>query len=66
MLRKSSRNCFKDTNQHVSVVESAGADGGKVFIVSDNVAGDEIVLFYSRYKGLTGITENSTATLRGC
>lgn len=53
-----------DTNQHVSVVESAGADGGKVFTVSDNVAGDNVKLkgFTADTKGFTGITENSTVT----
>lgn len=51
-----------DTNQHVSVVESAGADGGKVFTVSDNVAGDNVKMkgFTSDAKGFTGITEDST------
>lgn len=53
-----------DTNQHVSVVESAGTDGGKVFTVSDNVAGDNVKLkgFTADTKGFTGITENSTVT----
>lgn len=53
-----------DTNQHVSVVESAGADGGKVFTVSDNVAGDNVKLkgFTADAKGFTGITEDSTVT----
>ena len=53
-----------DTNQHVSVVESAGADGGKVFTVSDNVAGDNVNLkgFTADAKGFTGITEDSTVT----
>lgn len=53
-----------DTNQHVSVVESAGADGGKVFTVSDNVAGDNVKMkgFTADAKGFTGITENSTVS----
>lgn len=53
-----------DTNQHVSVVESAGADGGKVFTVSDNVAGDNVKMkgFTADAKGFTGITETSTVS----
>lgn len=53
-----------DTNQHVSVVESAGADGGKVFTVYDNVAGDNVKMkgFTADAKGFTGITENSTVS----
>ena len=53
-----------DTNQHVSVVESAGADGGKIFTVSDNVAGDNVKMkgFTADAKGFTGITENSTVS----
>lgn len=53
-----------DTNQHVSVVESAGTDGGKVFTVSDNVAGDNVKMkgFTADAKGFTGITENSTVS----
>lgn len=53
-----------DTNQHVSVVESAGADGGKVFTVSDNIAGDNVKMkgFTSDAKGFTGITETSTVS----
>lgn len=53
-----------DTNQHVSVVESAGADGGKVFTVSDKVAGDNVKMkgFIADAKGFTGITETSTVS----
>lgn len=53
-----------DTNQHVSVVESDGADGGKVFTVSDNVAGDNVKMkgFTADAKGFTGITETSTVS----
>lgn len=53
-----------DTNQHVSVVESAGTDGGKVFTVSDNVAGDNVKMkgFTADAKGFTGITETSTVS----
>lgn len=53
-----------DTNQHVSVVESVGADGGKVFTVSDNVAGDNVKMkgFTADAKGFTGITETSTVS----
>lgn len=53
-----------DTNQHVSVVESSGADGGKVFTVSDNVAGDNVKMkgFTADAKGFTGITETSTVS----
>lgn len=53
-----------DTNQHVSVAESAGADGGKVFTVSDNVAGDNVKMkgFTADAKGFTGITETSTVS----
>lgn len=53
-----------DTNQHVSVVESAGADDGKVFTVSDNVAGDNVKMkgFTADAKGFTGITETSTVS----
>lgn len=53
-----------DTNQHVSVVESASADGGKVFTVSDNVAGDNVKMkgFTADAKGFTGITETSTVS----
>lgn len=53
-----------DTNQHVSVVESAGDDGGKVFTVSDNVAGDNVKMkgFTADAKGFTGITETSTVS----
>lgn len=53
-----------DTNQHVSVVESAGADGGKVFTVSDNVAGDNVKMkgFTADANGFTGITETSTVS----
>lgn len=52
------------TNQHVSVVESAGTDGNKVFTISDNVAGDNVKMkgFTSDSKGFTGITEDSTVS----
>lgn len=52
------------TDQHISVEESEGANGNKVFTLSDNVAGNNVKMkgFTADTKGLTGITEDKTVS----